>query len=143
MHRRQTRRQIIFPVLFITVLLTLLVIALLIPTSPISMNSNGLSIIADFAVICFGILPIVLCSFVVYVGLVAAIYGMNKAHTATAKGMRTVQRASADVAHKTAEYSDKANKQSIELNARFNMLEPILRIFDRPEESDKHNGRTQ
>ncbi|MEQ8677621.1 MAG: hypothetical protein RLP44_13510 [Aggregatilineales bacterium] len=130
-HRQQTFRYIWLPVLILTFLLALLLIAILIPASPIYLGNDGhgLSIIADLFLTCFGLLPMLLCCGIVYVGLFAGVFGMSLAQRKSAQGLRRTQAFSRTMADKTADYADKASQQSIKMNARFAIFEPILRIF--------------
>lgn len=146
LHRQQTFRYIVLPVLIMALLLTLVLLAVLIPASPLYLgeDGHGLSIIADLFLTCFGLLPMLLCCGAVYFGLFAGVFGMNIAHRKSAQGLRRTQKFSRTVADKVAEYGDKANAQSIKLNARFAMLDPILKLFapvdDDSQEKDDRGG---
>ena len=144
-HRRQTFRYIWLPVLILTLLLAILLIAVLIPASPIYLgkDEHGVSIIADLFLTCFGLLPMLLCCGIVYVGLFAGVFGMNVAQRKSAQGLRRTQAFSRSMADKTAEYGDKASQQSIKLNTRFAIFDPILRIFapvDNESQDDDDSG---
>ena len=137
-HRRQVRRQIILPVMLLVVLMAVFIAALVLPGSPIQLNGAGeFSIVANFVLVCFALLPTVLCLFIVYAMLVATVWFMNVSHNWSAKQLRQVQQVTRTTADKTAEYSDKLNKQSIEVNSRLAFLEPLLRLFDKPEKPDE------
>ncbi len=96
----------------------------------------GLSIMADFALMCFGLVPMMICCGIIYFALFAGIYLMNSAQRKSANGLRKVQGLSRDMVDKTGEYGDKISQQSIKLNSRFAFLQPILGIFDPPKEKD-------
>ncbi|MBC7869605.1 MAG: hypothetical protein H7Y09_02095 [Chitinophagaceae bacterium] len=131
-HRRQTLRWLVLPAVGIGAGFILLVLALVLPFSPIRLRQDAqVSIIANWMMMCCVLLPIMLCGFLVYVVLMAATFGMNWVHGMTAGGMRKVQTTSRTIADKTASAADNLNRKSIGFNTRFAFLDSLLKLFDR------------
>ncbi len=131
-HRRQTLRWLVLPAVGIGLGFIVLVLALVLPFSPIWLRQEAqVSIIANWMMTCCVLLPIMLCGFLVYVVLMASTFGMNMVHRMTAGGMRKVQTTSRTIADKTASAADNINRKSIGFNTRFAFLDSLLKLFDR------------
>lgn len=131
-HRRQTLLWLALPMLGVSVGLIVLVMALVVPGSPIQLRQAAqVGIIADWMLIWFVLCPVVLCLFPIFVVLMAAFWGTSWVHHGTSRGLRRVQVGSRSIAEKAAAAAEKINRGSIGLNARFAFLDQLLNLLMR------------
>lgn len=133
-HRREVRRQIILPfaggVLLIVALVVVAALQGRTPTSGVSTTMLTVLILC----------PLALCLLPVYLLLVMAVYGMNRAHSGIARPLRRAEAASLALRERTVSISDRLARQSINLNARFAPLDKLLfSAFDRPAQNEEND----
>jgi len=131
-HRSAVRREILLPFAGGLVLITLLVvIAAVAGKTPTSGVANTLLTVLI-------LLPMALCLFPVYVVLVVAMVGMNRAYDLIAKPVRQLQDLSLKLRDRTYSLADRAARTSINLNARFALLDKLVfSVFDRPASNEE------
>lgn len=130
-HRRAVRREIILPfaggVILIVVLVVIVALQGETPTSGVSTT------LLTVLMLC----PMALCLLPIYLLLVMAVAGMNRAHDGIARPLRRVETASLAMRERTVSLSDRLARVSINLNARFAPLDRLLfSRFDRPAQNE-------
>ncbi len=134
MHRRALRREILLPFAGGVILIVVLVIVAAVEgATPTSGVANTMLTVL---ILC----PMALCLLPVYLLLVLAVVGMNRAHDAIAKPLRQLEALTLTLRDRTHSLSDRAAQVTINLNARFAPLDKLLfSLFDRPaEDKDDH-----
>lgn len=126
-HNRAVRREILLPFAGgLLLLLVLMVVAVVAGQTPASAAANTM---LTLLVLC----PLVLCLFPVYLILIVALVGMNKAHDSVAKPLRRLEALSLQMRQRTYSTSDRLARSSINLNTRFAPLDKVVfSAFDRP-----------
>jgi hypothetical protein len=134
-HRRETFRYIVLPIIGVGALILVgIIIVLLLP------GRLQVSIIADWLLMILFLCPMMLCLFPICILMVAAVAGMNKAHTAAANPLRRLERLSESLKERTVQATDNINHQTINVSTRWAFLERWLKVFDPPsEQSDDVN----
>ncbi len=127
LHRRAVRREILLPFAGgLLLIILLVVIAAIAGKTPASGVANTmLTVLILF--------PMALCLLPIYVILLVAIFGLNRAYDLIAKPLRQLQDLSLQLRDRTYSLSDRAARTSINLNARFAPLDKLIfSVFDRP-----------
>lgn len=96
-------------------------------------------IIGDVALICFGLLPLLICGFAFYAVLMAAIFGINTLERGGRGGLRGVRRRTYRLSQQADETGEQISRRSIDIGSRLSSLD---RIFERSDE-DKHESDTE
>ena len=133
-HKRVTRRQIVFPVIFVGIVLAIIVFMLVVPFSPTQFDDteNQISIVSNIMISLLVLCPMVLCLLLIFTIMILMTLAVHSTHRATAKRMRQLQVITRTTADKTAEMADQAGEQSIRVATKFAFFNPIFNIFDRP-----------
>jgi hypothetical protein len=126
-HRRAVRREILLPfaggVLLVIVLVVIAAAEGAIPTSGVANTMLTLLMLC----------PLALCFLPVYLLLMLAIVGMNRAHDGISRPLRQLEALTLTLRDRTYSLSDRAARVSINLNSRFAPLDKLLfSRFDRP-----------
>jgi len=126
-HRRAVRMEILLPFLGgMILIIVLVVIAAVAGKTPTSGVANTMLTVL---ILC----PMALCLLPIYLLLVMAIFGMNRAYDMIAKPLRQLQELSLKLRDRTYSLSDRAARTSINLNSRFAPLDKLIfSVFDRP-----------
>lgn len=126
-HNRAVRREILLPFAGgLLLIIALIIVALVAGQMPISGVANTM---LTLLVLC----PIVLCLFPIYLILIVALVGMNRAHNGIAKPLRRLEALSLQLRERTYSTSDRLARSSINLNTRFAPLDKLVfSLFDRP-----------
>lgn len=133
-HRRQTLLLMALPVLGIQVGITVFILALVIPGSPLRFAERAqFSILGDTLMICLGLCPMAVCLFPACMLLVVSAAAVNKAHTGAARAMRRVHVTVDRVAEQTERLSEQVARKSIGFNVRVTFWNRLLNVFDRPD----------
>ena len=133
-HRRAVRRQIILPFAGGVILVAALVVIVAsqgeTPTSGVSTTMLTLLMLC----------PLALCLLPIYLLLVMAVAGMNRAHSGITRPLRRAEALSVEMRERTVSISDRLARESINLNARFAPLDRLLfSLFDRPAQNEDDN----
>lgn len=130
-HRRQTRLMIWLP--FAGGLLLLIVLLV------IAANQGGdrISVMSDVFLTLTILCPLVLCFFPIYLLVVLAVAGMNRAHNTTARALTRVEDASAKLKERTLTVTDRAARASININSRFAFISRLSQ-FGSPSRKGTH-----
>lgn len=130
--RRNFRRGIAIFVL--TAFVILLIVALIsIPGTP-----EQVSIISNTFVICFVLLPCLICLVPIYILILAAIYGVFVVHNGTGSILGRVQGLTQTASTFMLRWMERAGKLSIGINSRFAFLSGFFSVFD--PKPDNSNG---
>lgn len=128
-HRRETRRQIMWPfwffVLFLTGIFAIVFIWILPYRPQVALVSDAMTTIL---ILC----PTLICLFPLYIVMVAAVYGMYKVYSSSKSPLRRVEYLSETLLDKTAELTGQVNQKTIDLKTRFPFIQRILSTFDAP-----------
>ncbi|MCU0511768.1 MAG: hypothetical protein MUE40_04265 [Anaerolineae bacterium] len=137
-HRRETRRQIWLPAG------AALLLVLLLGTVPALLSDPlarlRVAVIADVLFTVMILCPAVLCLFLLYVLVVAAIYGMWLLQRLAGTPLQRLEKATATLAQRVAGWTGRINQQVIGLNERFAALTWLFNLFDAREAA--HHAKT-
>ncbi|MGQ9887201.1 MAG: hypothetical protein ACUVSX_01810 [Aggregatilineales bacterium] len=121
-HLRETRRQILLPLLAGTLLIVVLVgVVLILP------RRAQVSIISDFLLTLFVLCPAAVCLLPVTIGLLVAAFGAGRLHDSAAPPLRSLQARTAAMSDRTAALADAVNRRVVAYGGR---LGAALRAFD-------------
>jgi hypothetical protein len=130
-HRRAVRREILLPfaggILLIVVLVMIAALQGETPTSGVSTT------LLTVLILC----PLALCLLPVYLLLVMAVVGMNRAHDGVARPLRRLENWTLALRERATSASDRLARESINWSARFAPLDKLLfSFFDRPAQNE-------
>lgn len=125
-HRRETRRQIILPMVGASLLI--FIIFLMAALLPLRVQ---VSTLADWMTTIFLLCPAVICLLPIYIILVAGVYGMNKLHNSVGTPLQKLEHFSEGVANRIESATTGVNRQTVKWRARFAPLEKLMSIFDK------------
>jgi hypothetical protein len=130
-HRRAVRREIVLPFAGgILLIVVLVVIAALQGETPISGVSTTMLTVL---ILC----PLALCLLPIYLLLVFAVVGMNRAHDGIARPLRSLENLSLTLRERTTSASDRLARTTINWSARFAPLDKLVfSLFDRPAQNE-------
>jgi hypothetical protein len=127
-HRRAVRREIVLPFAGGLILIVVLVV---IAASQGAIPTSG---VANTMLTLLVLCPLAICLLPVYLLLVLAVVGMNRAHHGIAKPLRALENTTVTLKERTYSISDRLARTSINLNARFAPLDKLIfSAFDRPQ----------
>jgi len=115
--------KVIFPVILAGMSILLVVAGVLRAVSTNAAGSEQLSIIGNVMLTCFVLCPLVLCTTIVYLLLLAVILGLNKVNGTAQKSCQLVGQQTRKLADQTDAVADTLNRKSIDFSARFAFLE--------------------
>lgn len=116
--------------------LLVLVIATLIGAT-VFLTPRGLSGLANAFLTCLCLLPLTVCLFPVYLGMVSVVYGMSRVNGTVFKQLDRGRLLTENLAAKTDEVSQQVSRQSVELGVKAAQLDAIFDVFDRYREGQK------
>lgn len=126
-HRRETIRYILLPMAGVVALVIIgAVISLLLP------GRLQVSLLADWLLTILFLCPLALCLFPICILLVAAIAGMNKAHTAIANPLRRLEVLSGTIKERVSKTADTINHKTVDASAKWAFVDRLLAVFDPP-----------
>jgi hypothetical protein len=130
-HRRAVRWGMILPFSGgLVLIIVLVIIAALEGETPTSGVANTLLTVL---ILC----PAAICLLPIYLLLVIAVVGMDRAYNAVAKPLRQLEALSLTVSQRTKSLSNSADRSVINLSTRFALLDKLIfSAFDRPQEDD-------
>ena len=128
-HRRDTWLWIIVPLgLLMLLVLAGVVVTVLLP------HAAQKSVISNVMLIVLMLCPLAVCTLPLTIGMIAAVFGMNFAHTALAKPLRKVEGYSLMMTERTRTATERINQAAIDVSARFGFVYKLLDTFE--EKSD-------
>ncbi len=127
LHRRAVRREIVLP--FAGGLLLIIALVVIAASQGATPTNGVANTMLTLLVLC----PLALCLLPVYLLLVLAVMGMNRAHDGIAAPLLRLEKLTLALRDRTYSLSDRAARTTINLNARFAPLDKLLfSLFDRP-----------
>jgi len=114
------------------VLIVALLLLLLIPRTPAQ-----ISIVGDCMMICFVLLPLLICLLPVYIVLAVSVFYTGKLNTYTGNKLHVITTATRRAADTAAQYGDRLSERSIGLRARFAILNEIINTRPEGENDDE------
>lgn len=115
--------QVMRPVGLVGLMLLAALLLLVLSFSPIGLKQPGqVSIIANVLLICFTLLPLLICNFVLYMVLMMVIYGVNVLERSGRNGLRSVQQRTDSMAQRASEATQKIGQRSVGLGSRLAYL---------------------
>lgn len=127
-HRRAVRREILLP--FAGGLILIVVLVVIAASQGATPTSGVANTMLTLLILC----PLAICLLPVYLLLVLAVFGMNRAHNGVAKPLRALENTTISLKERTYSISDRMARTSINLNARFAPLDRLIfSYFDRPQ----------
>ena len=121
-HRRETRRQILLPLLAGTLLIVVLVgVVLILP------RRAQVSIISDFLLTILMLCPAAVCLLPVTIGLLVAAFGAGRLHDSAAPPLRGLQARTAAISDRADALANAVNQRVVAYGGR---LGAVLRVFD-------------
>lgn len=129
------------PVLVALLIITLLLLAIILPGSPFRFYHRQLAIVGETLIMITILCPLVICMIIPYMLLLVMTFYVQKAHTLTEKGLTRARSLTHDVALKGVELADTANQKTIGINTRFAFLNHIFesRTDERTERNQLEN----
>lgn len=139
LHRRETRRQIIPPFIFgLFIIIGILVVMLLLPEENREIQAQA---VADFLYTLFILCPATLCMFVLLLGAVAAVYGMNRLHDSTGTPLEKIENLTENMATRVENMTTKANDKVSEANIKLAPLLKLASVFDRENKDEPSSDK--
>ncbi len=132
-HRGETLRYIILPILGVLAIILLGTVATLLLRRPVQV-----ALLADWLLTVLVLCPMALCLFPVCILMIAAVAGLGKAHGLAAKPLRRLEDLSADLANKALTATDSINRQTVNVSTRFAFFDRWMSLFDRPSPNGQH-----
>lgn len=135
-HRDDTRRYILLPMLGggLLIIAGLVAVALLPQRLQVSQ-------VSDLLLTLFVLCPLVLCLLPIYLGLVAAVFGLNKVHGMASAPLTMLERLTSGLAESTLRAANSLAQRGISLSTRLAYLERLLGVFNRPPKGTGTNGQ--
>ncbi|MBC8099055.1 MAG: hypothetical protein H7Y11_06405 [Armatimonadetes bacterium] len=112
-------------------LLALLLIAGLVG-STIFLTPRGFDSVANFMVTCLCLLPLTLCLFPLYLGVMLAVYGMARLNHSLASQLNRVDALEAALHTRIVNTTATLNRRATQIGVSLAWLDPLLTIFERP-----------
>jgi hypothetical protein len=132
-HRRETLRYIVLPMVGVgLIVLAGAVISLLLP------QRLQVSIIADWLLTILFLCPLALCLFPFCILMVAAVFGLNKAHDALVSPLRRVESLSETLRDRVSKTTDIVNQKTVDASAKWAFVDRLLSVFDPPRSPPDH-----
>ncbi len=132
---RKQYRQYVLGMAVLGVLMLMGVVAMAWVRAPEQTN-----IISNVILICLGVLPMMLCSFILYAVLVAAIFGINTVERSGRRGLQGVSKQTRKVAEQAARTGHKMSRHSIDIGTRLSGLD---HVFNHSDDEDTHESTTE
>lgn len=127
-HRRETRRQIILPYMLGVGLLVVIFLIMALPTDPVWRLRA--SAVGDFLYTLLCLLPLCLCGFGAYAGVMVGIWGMNKLHASTERPLVRVENLVAGLATRVDNLSEMINTRTLDWRAKLEQVLTFLSVFE-------------
>lgn len=136
-HRRETLRQLVLPMLGSG--LIILVIALVLVLLPARVQ---VSVLADWMFTILVLCPLVLCNLIVFLLVVVLWYGMTRLHRGTEAPLERLENLVTGVANRIERTSAALNQRVVNVSSRLAPLMKLFSVFDTPEPPDSSkNGK--
>jgi hypothetical protein len=133
-HRRETIRYILLPMAGLVILILVgATISLLLP------GRLQVSLIADWLLTILFLCPLALCLFPICILMVAAIVGMNKAHTSITNPLRRLESLSQTIKDRVSKTADTVNHKTVDVSAKWAFFDRLLSVFDPPQPPNHMN----
>jgi hypothetical protein len=132
-HRRQTLVQIILPLALVLLLIIGLLAAALLWLLP---RRPQVSILADVMFTVLMLCPAVLCVLPITIGLVSAVFAMNRAHDSAARPLRRLEALSVRLTQRAESTADTINRKTIETSARMGGVYKVLGVLEDNEDNE-------
>lgn len=127
-HARQTRRQILLPVLGGVALIILLVgVVLWLP------QRLQVSIVSDFMLLVFMLCPAVICMLPLTILMLAAAFGAGRLHDRAVSPLRGLRVRTDNITGQIETAAGKVNQRTITYGARLGALMRVLDVFEYPQ----------
>ncbi len=127
---------IALPVLLAFIIIMAFVVGVVVPRS-----SPQISILADLILICFTLLPVVICLSPLYLILMAGAFGMNSVIDKTEKLLVRGKTASQTARNRTITAADQLNRRSIGIGTRLAFLDRIFEEKTTPDERESDHEK--
>ncbi len=127
-HRRQTVLQLVLPMLLVVLLVVACVVLVLLFPRRLQVG-----IVADIMVTTFMLCPAVICMFPLALGMLIAVFGMNRVHDGLARPVRRVADFSHTLSERTISTTDMINQKTIDLSARLGGVYKLLSVLESEE----------
>ncbi len=131
-HRRETLLLVILPLLLVLLLIIACVVGvLLLP------RRDQVSIVSDVMFTLLMLCPAVVCILPVTIGVIAAVFAMNRAHDKAAGPLRRLEDLSLKLAQRADSSTDTINRRTIDFSARLGFLYRWMSVLEGDE--DEHD----
>lgn len=125
------------PVLLAGLAIVALGVALVVAAWPYeATQTQQISIIGNTMLMCFVLLPMILCGAVVFLLFAGAALGIRSLHNSAEGGMQRVSDLTHTAAERAASAAESVSRRSIDFNARFAHFERLLSLFDNPQQTE-------
>lgn len=137
-HRRETLRYIVLPMVGVALLILVgAIISLLLP------QRLQVSIIADWLLMILFLCPLALCLFPICIVMVAAVFGLNKAHDALVSPLRRVGSLTETLKERVSKTADVVNQKTVDASAKWAFVDRLLSVFDPPKTPPDHTKKEE
>jgi len=137
LHKREVRRQIVLPVILVTMAVLALGAFVVLPLD--GTQNQRLQALTDLFAVLLLICPMIICQFGLILGLIVVVYGANKLHHGAQKPLERIEGWTEKLATKTTEITENVNQRAIRWTS---ILEPFIRftrLFDESETTEGAN----
>lgn len=135
-HARQTRRQIVLPVLAGVLLIALLVAVVLVLPQRLQVST-----VSDFLVIVFMLCPAAICMLPLTILMLIAALGVGRLHDRAAPPLRGLQTRTAAITGQVESAADAVNRQAVTYGARLGAVLRVLDVFEYPQPAATTDGK--
>lgn len=132
LHRRDTRRHILLPAMAVALLLLVCIVGVLLMP-----RRAQVSAVSDFVLTILVLCPLALCFLPVTVLSIGAVFGMSRAHEAMKSPLYRLEDYSNAMVERTETMTERVNRQTINISARFGAVYKLLGTFEPSEDSDE------
>ncbi len=123
------------PVLLAALVILAIGVALVVAAYPFEgQQSQQISIIGNTMLMCFVLLPMILCGAIVFLLFAAAGLGIRSLHNSAEGGVQRVGELTSTAAERAASAAESVSRRSIAFNARFAYFERLFAVFDAPQQ---------
>lgn len=133
-HRRETRRQIVLPFVIGLLLIGGAFLFMALPTDPVwRLRASAVS---DWLYLLLCQIPLLVCSMIGYMIVVAGIWGMNKLHSRTERPLIRLENLVAGLANRIESITATVNTKTMTWRAKVEQILHFMSIFNTPSESE-------
>ena len=129
LHRRDTLRYIVLPIALVLLLIIVCLAGVLLMPRRVQVGT-----VSNVMLMVLMLCPAVICLLPVTIAAVVGVFGMNRVHDAVANPLKQLENRSATLAEKVESTTERINRKTIDVSARFGVVHKLLGTFEKPED---------